>query len=213
MLTFIVPFRCTDQPERAYQLQLFLHTIQSFIPGASIIVSEQSDQAPFNRGGLLNAGVAMCAVEDDSVLCFHDLNVLPTVESIHEYVRPLPPKTVRHVRASGSHSRLGHIVFIRYRDFQDINGFPNGCWGYRGENEQLHLRILRHGMRIERVEAFLLDLNRLHDMKRQEDKQCKTIQVEEDGLSHFDKEGCSVVACKPPFMHMKVHIKYRIPPA
>lgn len=212
MLKFIVPYRCTDQPERTHQLQLFLHTMQSFIPDASIVISEQREGAPFNRGGLLNAGAVTCSAEDDCVLCFHDLNVLPTINCIHEYVRPLPTKTVRHLRPIGSHSKLGKIIFMRYSDFQDINGFPNQCWGWRGEDEELHMRILRNGMRIERIDGLLLDLNRLHLAKRMKDQRPANKNSDTDGLAQFDRDGCSVIGCTPHFLHIKVHIKYRIPP-
>jgi len=220
MLFFIVPYRCTTQPERAHQLQLFIHTMQSFIPDACIVVAEQSGDTLFNRGGLLNAAVAACPAEDESVLCFHDLNVLPTVDCIHEYVRPLSKNSVRHLRATGSHKTLSEIIFMRYSDFRKVNGFPNDFWGCDGTDDELHLRILRKGLRIERSEGTLLNLNRLQPPSpssktantRWERADWHRANPGAQGLAQLVEGTCSPVSCTPKLHHYKVNVCYRVPP-
>ena len=220
MLFFIVPYRCTTQPERAHQLQLFIHTMQSFIPDAYIVVAEQSDGTLFNRGGLLNAAAAACPAEDESVLCFHDLNVLPTVDCIREYVRPLSKNTVRHIRATGSHKKLSEIIFMRYSDFGKVNGFPNDFWGCDGADEELHMRILRNGLRIERSEGTLLNLNRLQPPSptskstnmRWERMDWHRANPGAQGLAQLVEDTCSPVSCTSKLYHYKINVCYRVPP-
>lgn len=214
MLKFIVPYRCRDQPIRIHQLQLFIQTIQRFIPNACIIIVEQEGSDPFNRGCLLNVGAKISAAEDDNILCFHDLNVLPAYDCIYHYVKDIPPNTVRHIRPIHSHQRFGNIILMRYIDFQNINGFPIMFWGCQGEDEELHKRILRHGMRIERAEGTLLNLNRLH---RTQPIPRPKINVHIDmpiygGLANMLEDICECVAFIDTLRHYKVNIKYRIPP-
>ena len=160
MIIFVVPYRCVDQPERKHQLQLFLHTIRGFLPKCYIFVMEQYDRGPFNRGALLNVSVEASGASMDHIFCFHDLKYLPTVESIQEYVRELPVNTVRHVRPKEA-QQFGGVILMRCGDFKRINGFPNDFWGCGGENDELHKRILRAGLRIERSDENLLNLNKL----------------------------------------------------
>tara|TARA_B110000008_G_scaffold17534_1_gene16301 strand:+ start:8162 stop:8707 length:546 start_codon:yes stop_codon:yes gene_type:complete len=121
---------------------------------------EQFDKGPFNRGALLNASISACGASPNHVLCFHDLKYLPTVESIQEYVRQLPENTVRHVR-SKDFPKFGGVILMRCADFTKVNGFPNDYWGCSGENDELHKRILRAGLRIERTDGVLLNLKKL----------------------------------------------------
>lgn len=46
MLTFIVPYRATDQPERAQQLQTFSKAIHKLCPEALVFVMEQAGDRP-----------------------------------------------------------------------------------------------------------------------------------------------------------------------
>lgn len=220
MLKFIVPFRCSDQPERLYQLQLFIHTMHSFFPQAEIFIMEQTDNAMFNRGALLNAGVQVCGAENNDMICFHDLSHIPTFDSTNFYVTPLPPKTIRHLREHGSHQKLGKIIIIKYEDFVEINGFPNDFFGCSGCDDELHIRLLRNGLRIERSEGTLLSLRQIQPPsptnKTSNTKWEKLDWHREhpgrQGLAQLCEDICTLTCCDPLVKRFKVSIAFRIPP-
>ena len=214
MLIFIAPYRASDQPERLHQLQLFVHTIKCFLPNAYIFIVEQYDNKPFNRGGLLNIGVSVCGSGREDVLCFHNLNILPTTEVIQEYGKPLPPKTVRHIRSTNSHEKLGGVILMRSGDFHDINGFPNDYWGCGGEDDELHYRILSNDMRIERVEGTMLQLNKLQPPSptsaipnnRWERCDWHRAHPGEQGLGQIEEKILRSDCCDPKMYHYQVQI-------
>ena len=220
MLKFIVPFRCTDQPERIYQLQLFIHTMHSFFPHAEIFIMDQAGHDMFNRGALLNAGVKICAAEENDIICFHDLSHLPTIDCTEHYIRPVPPKTIRHVREKGSHHKLGKIIMIRYDDFVELNGFPNDFFGCGGSNDELHMRILRNGLRIERAEGTLLSLKQIHppsptnktSVRKWERLDWHRDHPGEQGLAQLCEDICTLTSHDPLIKRYSVNILYRIPP-
>ncbi len=154
MLAIIVPYRAGGQPERFLQMINFIQTIIHHIPSASIYIIEQSDGRPFNRGALLNIGVHVAGMSKCDVLCFHDVDLLPCVDIIAEYLIPLPEKTVRHIgrawKRYDSDSYLGGILMMRQSDFIAVNGYPNDFFGWGGEDDELRDRIQCAGLNIER---------------------------------------------------------------
>ena len=165
MLIIAVPYRATDQPERYNQLQIFLKTMTEFLPSAYIFILEQDDNKQFNRGALLNSIISISGAGKDAVLCFHDVDLLPTKDIIHEYIKPLEDNTVRHIgrawKRYDSDTYLGGILLMKSKDFCDINGFPNDFWGWGGEDDELRDRIIRHGLQIERSEGTIIDQENL----------------------------------------------------
>ncbi len=221
MLKVIVPFRCTDQPERIFQLQLFIHTMQAFFPSVQIFIMDQSGTGPFNRGFLLNAGAKISGAEEDDIICFHNLNKLPSIDCLHCYVNPLPRNTVRHLRDTGSHSKLGNIIFVRYSDFLKINGYPNDLYGCTGADSELHMRILKGGLRIERKEGTLLNMSQIQppsptnqQVFTQWDKlDWHRQHPNHQGLAQLCDNICTLTCSDPNVKRYAVNIVYRIPPA
>lgn len=162
MLAIIIPYRASTQPERVQQLQTLLQTLYTLLPSAWIYIIEQNDNKPFNRGALLNIGVKVAGMTNADIVCFHDVDLLPCQDIIHEYLIPLEKGTVRHVarvwKRYDSDTYLGGILIMRQGDFIAINGFPNDFWGWGGEDDELRDRILRKGYTIQRTtEGTLID--------------------------------------------------------
>ena len=165
MLCIIVPYRATTQPERKDQLVNLIYGLSLQLPGAYIYIIEQYDDQPFNRGALLNIGVKIAGLSKSDIICFHDVDLLPHPDIIHEYMLPLAENTVRHIgrawKRYDTDTYLGGILMIRVGDFIKINGYPNDFWGWGGEDDELRDRINDHEMHIQRSRGTILDQENL----------------------------------------------------
>ena len=87
-LAIIVPYR-----DRRKQLDIFIPHIDSFLKDKGIdyqiIIAEQRDDRPFNRGQLFNA-VFDLVKNDFDYFCFHDVNLLPLTDDC-DYSYPEKP--------------------------------------------------------------------------------------------------------------------------
>ena len=165
MLGIIVPYRATTQPERKEQLINLIYGLSLQLPSAYIYIIEQYDNQPFNRGALLNIGVKIAGLANSDIICFHDVDLLPYPDIVHEYTIPLPENTVRHIgrawKRYDTDTYLGGILMIRHGDFIKINGYPNDFWGWGGEDDELRDRINDHGMHIQRSTGTIVDQENL----------------------------------------------------
>tara|TARA_B110000285_G_scaffold235601_1_gene318535 strand:- start:39463 stop:40143 length:681 start_codon:yes stop_codon:yes gene_type:complete len=165
MLCIIVPYRATTQPERKDQLINLIYGLSLQLPDAYIYIIEQYDDQPFNRGALLNIGVKIAGLSKSDIICFHDVDLLPHPDIVHEYTIPLPENTVRHIgrawKRYDTDMYLGGILMIRVSDFMRINGYPNDFWGWGGEDDELRDRINDHNMTIQRCKGTILDQENL----------------------------------------------------
>jgi len=191
MLFVVIPYRATNQPERAEQLRIFLDVMPNLLPEAQFLVVEQCDDEKFNRGMLLNAGVCELKMDPDDTVCLHDVDLIPEGDIVKEYTRTLSPNTARHIgnaaivglqryqynKKPGS-GCFGGVCLMRVSDFIRVNGFPNDFWAWGGEDDVLGLRVSRctlPSLHIERSVGILLDLEDImsHHEKMQQLKSTK----------------------------------------
>lgn len=145
----LVPYR-----NRAAHLAQFLPHMRRILPEAHIWVLEQSDDGRrFNRGALLNAGVKLGIEKGYDHFILHDVDLLPR-PALRQYYLAFPKKPI-HIGWSWTdkynYARFfGGIVSLSARDVRRSGGFPNGMWGWGGEDDALRDRILRAGLTILR---------------------------------------------------------------
>lgn len=149
-LCIVVPYR-----NRLNHLQRFVPHILQFLSGRrpKLLVVEQGDQAPFNRGALLNIGFALARPGADYV-CFHDVDMLP-VDDACDYGPP-----VRTTHLAGRVEQFGYrmpycdyiggVLLVRPDEFVRCNGFSNRYWGWGSEDDDLYLRLTMAGVKIVR---------------------------------------------------------------
>ena len=117
----------------------------------------------------------------DTLYCFHDCDMLPDASLAAHYLRG-PPAFARFSReenddASSSSSSIGGFVRVLCADggrydadacfggvtiydrqgFEATNGYPNGFWGWGGEDNAQFLRCARAGLALERVRGCPFD--------------------------------------------------------
>ena len=140
-LAIIVPYR-----DKRKQLDIFIPHMDSFLKDKGIdyqiIVAEQRDDRPFNRGKLCN--IVFNTVKDDfDYFCFHDVNLLPlTDDSDYSY-----PKKPTHLASIVDdefipyEEFIGGVFLINKEHFEQINGFCDEYWGWGYEDNDLLERM------------------------------------------------------------------------
>jgi hypothetical protein len=135
----VVPYR-----DRLRHLQEFVpHMERTIATRFQILLVEQFDDRPFNRGKLLNIGFSLLPETTTSV-CFHDVDMLPLAYCCYS-----PQKFTTHLasRIEQNGFKLpypqyfGGVLMVTRADFAAVNGFSNRYWGYGEEDDDLWLRF------------------------------------------------------------------------
>jgi hypothetical protein len=115
-----------------------------------IVVVEQLDEKPFNRGKLLNIGAKYAIDNKFDYLCFHDVDMLP-VNADYSYP-DYPTSLISELEnKDGSifFRYFGGITLFRTQDFIAINGYSNDYWGWGYEDDDLFYRVTHGGLFFE----------------------------------------------------------------
>jgi hypothetical protein len=149
-VNIIVPYR-----NRAGHLVQFVPHMERFLAGTElrILVIEQADDKPFNRGSLLNAGVSILRDETASVV-LHDVDMLP-LDSRCDYSATL---SVHHLAGAAEQygfglpylNYLGGVLVTSCAAYASVNGYSNRYWGWGSEDDDFLVRLWAHGVPIER---------------------------------------------------------------
>lgn len=149
-LSIVVPYR-----NRKKQLEDFLSYMESYFCSHNIsghiIISEQSDNLPFNRGALKNAG-ARLALESSDAICFHDVDLLP--ENADYFFSSQPMVMIgKTIDQKGNTTNqydfthfFGGVVIFESDKVNIINGYSNNFWGWGMEDDNLLFRCLFSGL-------------------------------------------------------------------
>jgi hypothetical protein len=139
-MSVVVPYR-----DRMMHLQEFVPHMQRYLEGRNfkILVMEQADTKPFNRGKLLNIGF-FCEQEQSDYVCFHDVDMLPVEECDYSM-----PESTTHLAGRLEicgfkmpyAEYLGGVLLVLKSDFTRIDGFSNAYWGWGEEDDDLWLRF------------------------------------------------------------------------
>jgi hypothetical protein len=153
-IIFIVPYR-----NRKTHKLFFSKYMTSLLDDSSnkedyeIYFSHQTDERPFNRGGIKNIG--FLAVKQkypteyhNITFVFNDIDTVP-FNTIFNY--ETNKGTVKHFY--GFKYALGGIVSIKGSDFELINGYPN-FWGWGMEDAILQQRCEKHDLIIDRSHFY-----------------------------------------------------------
>ena len=154
-LGVIVPYR-----DRESHLIQFKESISKYLNDIDIpfelIIVEQSDNKPFNRGKLLNIGFIKAESLGCTYVAFHDVDMLP-IDVDYSY-----SKNVYHLATNFiSDSDYSKEVFQNYfggvnlfpiESFKKINGYPNDYWGWGFEDDELFRRCISNDIITEKVE-------------------------------------------------------------
>ncbi|XP_072931498.1 beta-1,4-N-acetylgalactosaminyltransferase bre-4-like [Epargyreus clarus] len=158
----IVPYR--DRPEELRGFLVYMHTyLRRQRVHYRIYVVEQVDSRPFNRAKLLNVGAVAAMRAGYPCLILHDVDLLP-LRPANLYACTERP---RHMSSSINRFRFvlpylnqfGGVIAITTKQFKQINGMSNEFFGWKGEDDDLYLRLEAHKIKLCR---FQPELSRYH---------------------------------------------------
>ena len=145
-LTVIIPYR-----DRAAHLEQLLPVLRATLQAQRIehrvLVVEQANDQPFNRGRLLNIGVQHAADSSD-YFCLHDVDAIPINAN---YLCPSQPlRLVNWIHTEQGRCRRENHYFsgavsIRKDQIYAANGFSNEYWGWGKEDDDFFFRLLLAG--------------------------------------------------------------------
>ena len=144
-LGIIVPYR-----DRESHLARFGETMSSYLKSKKIkheiIIVEQTDDKPFNRGKLLNIGYIKAKELGCGYVVFHDVDMLP-IEVDYSYSE-LPMHLATNFELEYDKSKnlsfddyFGGVTMFSSDTFERVNGYSNLYWGWGFEDDDLLFRV------------------------------------------------------------------------
>jgi len=147
-LGVIVPYR--DRPN---QLKRFTSHMETYLKDMDyeILIIEQSDDKPFNRGKLLNAGYKYAVDMGCDYFVFHDIDMLPEDVDYSYSDKPLHLAThlQEHDYETTFFDYFGGVTMFTKEDFESINGFSNEYWGWGFEDDDLLIRCIESDLELD----------------------------------------------------------------
>jgi hypothetical protein len=150
-LGIIVPYR-----NRGEHLSQFLPAIKKYLSSTDIkyelIIVEQSDDRPFNRGKLLNIGVKRAIELGCKYVALHDVDMLP-IDADYSYVNR--PTHIAYKFISENIEKnivfdeyFGGVTLFPINDYLKINGYSNEYWGWGYEDDDLLYRCKENSIEL-----------------------------------------------------------------
>jgi len=138
-LGVIVPYR-----KRPGHLRKFQQSIESYLKDQDyeLIVVEQADDLPFNRGKLLNIGFEYAVRKQCDYVVFHDVDMLP-IDVDYSY-SDVPIHLANGFTNSDREifdTYFGGVTLFPIDLFKKVNGYSNEYWGWGFEDDDLLMRL------------------------------------------------------------------------
>ena len=145
-LGVIVPYR-----DREEHLIIFKKHITEYLNKQNIlfelIIVEQTNDKPFNRGKLLNIGFIEAERLGCDYVVFHDVDMLP-IDVDYSY-SPDVLQLANNFIADTDYTKeiydgyFGGVTMFPIDSFKKVNGYPNDFWGWGFEDDELLRRCIQ----------------------------------------------------------------------
>ncbi|XP_045109078.1 uncharacterized protein LOC123503397 isoform X2 [Portunus trituberculatus] len=137
----------------------------------SIYVAEQTGNATFNKGSIMNAGfVEAWQRSDANCFVFHDVDLLPEDDRNMYSCPPHPRHLSVGVDTLGYKLPyfllVGGVLSVRGDQFLRLNGYSNMYWGWGGEDDDMGYRIRQSGLSITRPADSVAKYTMIRHLKR-----------------------------------------------
>lgn len=125
----------------------------------------------FNRGALLNAGIA--TIENARAIYTHDIDLVPASEAFYDaYTRELTDDVIAHFAGSWdryagegkSGTYLGGIAGMTLNGWRNVNGYPNDYFGWGGEDDEFLRRVKEASIKIDHYDKARFEVRDLEEI-------------------------------------------------
>ena len=149
MLYIVIPYRSREDNLRQFLCEC-LPLLKEHLGDFKVVVVEQGNTKPFNRGLLLNVGVKEFVKKADDTVILQDVDTLP----LEPTVANCYAGAARDAEAVGIYTvpyTLGGVTKLTQSSFERMNGFPTNYWGWGWEDLALRERADMAGVRCKVV--------------------------------------------------------------
>ena len=138
-LGIIAPYR-----KRPGHLRRFRESISNYLKNQDyeLIIVEQADDLPFNRGKLLNIGFKHAVRNQCDYVAFHDLDMLP-IDVDYSYTDVPIHLATNFINENREifKTYFGGVTMFPVETFEKVNGYSNEYWGWGFEDDDLLMRL------------------------------------------------------------------------
>lgn len=147
----LVPYRAREE-----QLKRFINHMTKYMAQVhsninyKIIIIEQDNEYPFNRGILLNIGFLEREKEDNNnYYIHHNCDLFPEIDFTPKLdYSSTSENKLRDIYGYGG--GIGGIAIFNKKTFLKVNGFPNDYFNWGAEDTALFNRCVKNGIEILR---------------------------------------------------------------
>jgi hypothetical protein len=198
-LGVIVPYR--DRP--AHLKKFTQHTFDYLKKSNTefeIIVVEQIDDKPFNRGKLLNIGYLKAKELGCNYIVFHDVDMLP-LEVDYSYSEvPLHLATnfdLEYEKAKNLEfdDYFGGVTMMSNSTFETINGYSNLYWGWGFEDDDLLFRCAEKNILLDKKVIGKKEVKKVYGLYF--NGKSSYIKIPKKDLLNFENDLSILVSFKP----------------
>ena len=188
--TFIIPYRNREQHLNAFLPNIKRYLYKVGILNYEIIIVEQAEGKPFNRGKVLNVGAKLATGD---YLIMHDVDMLPlTVDYKYSKCAHIASQVRQFKYRMPYPDYFGGVTIFDKQLFIDINGYSNEFWGWGAEDDECLLRVKQYGIKPERRACRFSSFDHTRDMSnhannnsRLKDAKRKQYNFYDDGLNQL----------------------------
>lgn len=198
-LGIIVPYR-----DRESHLSKFRDGINSYFKNKKIkyelIIVEQSDDKPFNRGKLLNIGYIKAKELGCDYVVFHDVDMIP-IEVDYSYSEiPLHLATNFELEYDKSKNLqfddyFGGVTMFSSDVFERINGYSNLYWGWGFEDDDLLFRASNKKIALDSKVIGKKEYKKLYGLSFNANE--SYVKIPKKDLLDFTKDTSILISFKP----------------
>ena len=198
-LGIIVPYR-----NRESHLKRFRDSISDYFKKSKIqyelIIVEQTDDKPFNRGKLLNIGFLKAKELGCDYVVFHDVDMIPLDVDYSYSEIPLHLATNFELEFDKSKNLqfddyFGGVTMFSVDTFERINGYSNLYWGWGFEDDDLLFRAAENRVALDTKIIGKNDKKKLYGLSFNGTD--TFIKIPKKDLLDFDKDVSILISFKP----------------
>jgi len=198
-LGIIVPYR-----NRESHLKRFTNDTVKYLKSKKIdfeiIIVEQSDDKPFNRGKLLNVGYIKAKELGCKYVVFHDVDMIP-LEVDYSYSE-VPMHLATNFELENEKSKnlqfddyFGGVTMMSNSTFETINGYSNLYWGWGFEDDDLLFRCVEKSVLLDKKIIGKDEVKKLYGLYF--NGKNSYIKIEKKDLFSFKENFSILISFKP----------------